>query len=87
MYEDLLGRPASNAETKMLDRGFIPPFKFGEKVGLVTVKNAVATITGVVLFAIPPSPVNPHPGLTWGFLLDRHPEYLPGEALKCLQPE
>ncbi|AKJ73552.1 putative lysin [Salmonella phage 40] len=54
---------------------------------LVTAKNAVATITGVVLFAIPPNPVNPHPGLTWGFRLGMHHEYLPGESLKRLQLE
>lgn len=82
MYEDILGRPASNPEKKMMDRGFIPPFKVGQRVCLTNAPNVVSTITAAVLFAIPPNPVVHHPALTWGFRLDGWTDFLPGEAIK-----
>lgn len=82
MYEEILGRPASAPEQKMMDRGFIPPFKVGDRVCLANAQNVVSTITATVLFAVPPNPVQPQPALTWGFRLEGWTDFLPGEAIK-----
>lgn len=81
MYEEILGRPASAPEKKMLDRGFIPPFRVGDKVIWATNDEIGGELDAVVLFAVPPHPINPYPSLVWAFRIQGGNTFVPAHEL------
>lgn len=82
MYEDILGRPASAPEIKMLNAGFEPALHFGDKVETFTERPVRGEIDGIVLFAVPHLPGAPGPQLSWGFRVEGIDEFLPQIALQ-----
>lgn len=86
MYEEILGRPASAPEKKVLDLGFNPRFKVNDRVELVQSPNVVSTIDAVVLFAVPPHPIHPRPSLAWGYRLVGYRDYVPMDSIKEFTP-
>lgn len=81
MYEEILGRPASAPEKKMLGRGFIPSFRVGDKVKCVSNHDIAGELDAIVLFAVPPHPINPHPSLVWAFRIKDWINFLPAHEL------
>lgn len=85
MYEEILGRPASAPETKMLDAGFGPALKCGTKVRLkrssAMPQGKEGKVDGIVLFAIPHLPGFPGRRLAWGYRIEGTDEYFPQEVL------
>ncbi len=69
MYEDILGREASEPEKKILDLGLLPTAKFGDEVMIVRDKHK-GKIDAVVLFAVPGTPFDPRRKLSWGFRVE-----------------
>lgn len=83
MYEEILGRPASAPEKKMLDAGFCPDIKYGERVSTTyRGKFVVGKVDGIVLFAIPHFPGAPGAQLAWGFRIEGIDDFLPQKVLK-----
>lgn len=82
MYEDILGRPASLPEQKMLNAGFRPGLSLGDLVETFTENAIRGAIDGIVLFAVPHLPGAPGPQLAWGFRIEGVDEFLPQIALQ-----
>ena len=85
MYEEILGRPASVPEAKMLKHGFKPEWGIGDKAR-VSRKSGKSPgkegkIDAIVLFAVPPLPNTPGAQLAWGYRLEGMEEYLPQSLL------
>ncbi|AGZ17715.1 tail protein [Escherichia phage 4MG] len=82
MYEEMLGRPASAPEKKMLDAGFIPDIKFGQKVSTTSMgRLVIGKVDGIVLFAIPHFPGAPGAQLAWCFRIEGLDHFLPQKFL------
>ncbi|QXL90451.1 hypothetical protein [Salmonella phage NINP13076] len=84
MYENILGRPATAPEQRMLDHGFKPAIVVGEDVMIIDEAHS-GKVDAVVLFAVPPTPYEPRPKLAWGFRVEGRYYFLEEKELIRIQ--
>lgn len=79
MYEEILGRPATEQEKSLFEEGFQPDYKIGDEVEVSAPRKIQGKIDGVVLFTIPRAKGNE---LCWGYRVQGLLEYLPANFLQ-----
>lgn len=81
MFEEILGRPATDQEAQMIESGKKPNFKVGDRVRYKNARNVITSVEAIVLFMFPHQPTGGQVPI-WGARLTGGNNFMPLDTIE-----